>query len=44
LFDPHAVIGFEIVNHHRDLTHRSYRADRPGQFAIDLEWDIERLS
>jgi lipopolysaccharide transport system ATP-binding protein len=39
-----AVLSFEIVNYRRDLTHRSYRADRPGQFAIDIAWCTQKLS
>ena len=42
--DVSAVLSFEIVNYRRDLTHRSYRADRPGQFAFDVAWHTRRLS
>jgi hypothetical protein len=44
LTEASAVLSFEIVNYRRDLTHRSYRADRPGQFAIDIDWHTRKLS
>ena len=40
--DPRAILPFEIVNHRRDLMHKSYRADRMGYLAMDLEWTTER--
>ena len=43
LVDPLAILTFDIVNYRRDLTHRSYRADRPGQFASDIAWNTQKL-
>jgi len=40
--DPLAVLPFEIVNHRRDLMHKSYRADRMGHLAMDIDWPTER--
>jgi lipopolysaccharide transport system ATP-binding protein len=36
--DPLAVLPFEIVNYRHDLMHKSYRADRMGFLALDLDW------
>jgi lipopolysaccharide transport system ATP-binding protein len=44
LTDPSAVLPFDLVNYRRDLTHRSYRADRPGQFAVDIPWQTQKLN
>lgn len=40
--DPRATLAFEIMNHHCDLMHKSYRADRPGQCAYNLRWETAR--
>ena len=42
--DPNAVLPFEIVNHRRDLMHKSYRADRMGHLAMDIDWTTDRES
>jgi lipopolysaccharide transport system ATP-binding protein len=44
LVDPRAVLAFDIVNYRRDLMHRSYRADRPGQYALDINWNTRTLA
>jgi hypothetical protein len=36
------VLPFEIVNHRRDLMHKSYRADRMGYLAMNIDWPTER--
>jgi lipopolysaccharide transport system ATP-binding protein len=44
LIDPRAVLAFDIACYRRDLTHRSYRTDRPGQYAIDIAWNTQKAS
>jgi lipopolysaccharide transport system ATP-binding protein len=44
LVDPLAVLTFDIVNYRRDLSRYSYRADRPGQYALDIAWDTRNIS
>ena len=41
--DARAVLPFEIVNHRRDLMHKSYRADRMGFLAMDIPWATEQM-
>jgi hypothetical protein len=43
LTDEHAVVVLRIVNFERDLTHRSYRGDRPGVLLRELRWDTGLL-
>ena len=42
LTDRNASISLNIVNNHLDLTHRSYRFDRPGFIFNDVKW-VTRL-
>jgi lipopolysaccharide transport system ATP-binding protein len=42
VLDPLAILAFDVVNHHRDLTHYSYRADRSGQCALDIVWETTK--
>jgi lipopolysaccharide transport system ATP-binding protein len=44
LTDDDATIALRIVNHDLDLTHRSYRGDRPGLLYRELSWQTELLS
>ncbi len=39
LTDPNAYVALNIINNDRDLTHRSYRRDRPGFLFKDIKWD-----
>jgi lipopolysaccharide transport system ATP-binding protein len=41
LTDANAYVALDIVNHDRDLTHRSYRRDRPGFLYREIKWDTE---
>jgi lipopolysaccharide transport system ATP-binding protein len=41
LTDPDACIRLDIVNRALDLTHRSYRVDRPGLLFREIQWDTE---
>jgi lipopolysaccharide transport system ATP-binding protein len=38
--DPNASITFTVVNTTRDLTHRSYKAERLGFLFHELAWDV----
>jgi lipopolysaccharide transport system ATP-binding protein len=44
LTDEDATIALRIVNHDLDLTHRSYRGDRPGMLYHELTWNTDVLS
>jgi lipopolysaccharide transport system ATP-binding protein len=44
LVDPLAILTFDVVNYRRDLTHRSYRTDRPGEYALDIVWNTQRMA
>jgi lipopolysaccharide transport system ATP-binding protein len=44
LTDEDATIALRVVNHELDLTHRSYRGDRPGMLFHELAWQTEVLS
>jgi lipopolysaccharide transport system ATP-binding protein len=44
LTDQDATIALRVVNHELDLTHRSYRGDRPGMLYHELAWRTEVLS
>jgi lipopolysaccharide transport system ATP-binding protein len=41
LTDDDAFVALAVVNNERDLTHRGYRADRPGFLYRELEWQTE---
>jgi lipopolysaccharide transport system ATP-binding protein len=41
LTDDNAFVVVAVVNHDRDLTHRGYRADRPGFLFRELDWQTE---
>jgi lipopolysaccharide transport system ATP-binding protein len=43
LTDDDAVVVVRVVNHDRDLTHRSYRNDRPGVLYRELEWETHEV-
>jgi len=43
LVDPLAVLAFDIVNYRRDLSHRSYRIDRQGQYGLDIAWNTRKV-
>jgi lipopolysaccharide transport system ATP-binding protein len=39
--DENAFVVISVVNNERDLTHRGFRADRPGVLFHELEWQTE---
>ena len=43
LTDDDAVVVVRVVNLDRDLTHRSYRNDRPGVLYRELEWETYQV-
>lgn len=43
LTDPDAYLVIEIRNENRDLTHMSFRRDRPGYLLQPIAWTTERL-
>jgi lipopolysaccharide transport system ATP-binding protein len=38
LTDPRATVSVSIVNTAEDLTHKSYRSDRPGLLVAGVDW------